>query len=128
VLKTKMFLSTLLTQRKPGSAPGQWTDLEAGDPIDRQINDWVDRTGNVLVSVPAPSFHVQWLDKAMTTQSVLTAVMIVYEVKEDTRERTADWPERTDAAAPAGADADPAPGVGPNAAAGSSSTIRGEGP
>ncbi len=79
LLKTKMFVEQLVVRRKIGGSPGSWEPpISQSTPIDQAINNWVDQTGNEIVTVSAPSMFMQWMDSERTTRLVVCTVMLTY--------------------------------------------------
>lgn len=79
LLKTKMFTEQLIVKRKIDGPPGAWEQPTLqSKPLDENINLWVDRTGNAIVSVTAPSMFMQWMDKERIQRLVICAVMVTY--------------------------------------------------
>lgn len=94
--KTKMFTEERVFRRVPGAVPGEWEPVRLSKPIDAQINEWVDETKAKLVFASAPSVTPTWLDKEMTTRSMLIAVIVAYDTTEEARkpdEQPYEWPE-----------------------------------
>ncbi len=79
LLKTKMFVEQLVIKRKLDGPPGAWeAPRSQTEPIDEQINKWIDKTGNELVSVTTPGIFMQWMDAERSLRLVITTVMVVY--------------------------------------------------
>lgn len=103
--KTKMFTEERVYRREPGASPNEWEPVRLSKPIDAQINEWVEAERATLVFSSAPSVTPSWLDKEMTTRSMLIAVMVAYENPQEARkpDEPYQWPEYV-----AGAEPDPA--------------------
>jgi len=96
--KTKVFVEERVYRRPPGAAPGEWEPVRLSTPVDAQINEWVEAERVQVASASAPSITPSWLDKEMTTRSMLIAVTIVYDPNpaqeaEKTDEQPHVWPE-----------------------------------
>lgn len=74
-----MFAEQLVVSRKVDNPIGIWAPpTSQTKPIDVSINDWIDQTGNELVSVSSPGIFMQWMDKERTQRLVISAVMVTY--------------------------------------------------
>lgn len=96
--KTKVFVEERVYHRPPGAAPGEWEPVRLSTPVDAQINEWVESERVQVASASAPSITPSWLDKDMTTRSMLIAVTIVYDPNPaqeaaKTDEQLHVWPE-----------------------------------
>lgn len=75
LLKTKLFSEQLIIKRNKDT----WDPpLSQPIPLDQAINEWVDRTGNELVSVSTPGMYMQWMDAERVTRLIMTTVMAMY--------------------------------------------------
>lgn len=96
--KTKVFVEERVYRRAAGAAPNEWEPVRLSKPVDAQINEWVDAEGVQIASASAPSITPSWLDKDMTTRSMLVAVTVVYDPnpearKSDEQSHPYTWPE-----------------------------------
>jgi hypothetical protein len=114
--KTKVFVEERVYRRAAGAAPNEWEPVRLSKPVDAQINEWVDAEKVQIASASAPSITPSWLDKDMTTRSMVVAVTVVYDPNPDGRksdEQPYTWPEFVPG--PDGGHP-PAPGADPGAA------------
>lgn len=94
--KTKVFVEERIYRRVAGAAPNEWEPVRLSKPVDAQINEWVDSERVQIASASAPSITPSWLDKEMTTRSMLVAVTVVYDPNPEARksdEQPYTWPE-----------------------------------
>lgn len=79
LLKTKMFTEQLVVKRKKDGPPGSWeAPTMQTRPLDEAVNAWVDKTGNEIVTITAPSMFMQWMDVERTVRLVVASVMVTY--------------------------------------------------
>lgn len=84
-LRIKVFEESRVVARVPGAAPGEWVTRSRTTPVDEAVSAWLAETGSRLVACSAPGFHVQWLDREMTTRAVIVAVTVTYEAPSESR-------------------------------------------
>ena len=75
---TKTFVESRYEKREKGAAPDAWQHVSHTEPIDTQVRDWVDATGNNIISVSAPGFEHMWANKEMTLKCILVGSTVIY--------------------------------------------------
>ena len=78
LFKTKMFSEQLVIDRAPNTETGWSAPTKLSDAVDKQINDWVDKTGNEVVSVSTPGLYMTWLDPDKIKKLIFVSVMVMY--------------------------------------------------
>lgn len=95
--RTKLFVEERVLRRRPGAAPTEWETLRQSDPIDQQMNRFLEQSRGHPSLVSSPSFTMSWLDRDMTTQRILIGTVLTYIPPEGSHEPPADapalWPE-----------------------------------
>lgn len=86
-LKSKSFQETRYYYRPPGDSPDSWKLQEHTESLDKQINDWVDRSGAILQQASAPGMTHLWLDDDKTIKCLVIAVIVFYLPGEEATER-----------------------------------------
>ena len=58
--------------------PDGWLTSSATPDIDKEIEEWVAETGNIIVRVSAPNWFFSWLDNDQTAKSIILGVSVLY--------------------------------------------------
>ena len=76
-MKTKLFQQRIklsILDRDQHS----WEVADASQPIDEQINQWVEQTGALVSFVSSPGYTVVWVDEQRRTQILMLGVVVLY--------------------------------------------------
>ena len=74
--KTKMFSSQYTVEKDTNNS--LWDMTQKTEDIDAQINNWVDSTGNRVVSVSAPAMHAEWIDPDRKKKTIIMSLVVIY--------------------------------------------------
>jgi hypothetical protein len=72
VLRVKLF------QAVQGDPANPLAAAEATEPLDRQINAWLERTGHELAGITAPAIQREFADPGQTRVRTTVAAFVTY--------------------------------------------------
>ena len=81
MLLTKTFIENRRYIRPVGAQPGQWQPIVSvpdETPLDVQIREWVEQTGNEIVNPGQVGIHVSWEDAQFSLRCVTLGQTILY--------------------------------------------------
>ncbi len=81
-LYTKTFVENSWYRLVPGGNPGDWQKLPpqrvSEEPIDKQVADWVNRTGHAIIHPGQLGMHKEWFEE-QTLMCVTLGLTVLYE-------------------------------------------------
>ena len=75
--RVKVFQQHLIIEPDMDKPVGGLTSSATPD-IDKEIEEWVAETGNIIVRVSAPNWFFSWLDNDQTAKSIILGVSVLY--------------------------------------------------